>query len=118
VPWGLGTFFGLTARVIETLPIFPTYPNAFTSGQVGAGYVEPYTLYAILGSGGAVGMLLALFMSVTSTVSSSSIAVSSILSFDLYRTYVNPKASDIQVVRISRLGVFLRHIHQWYCTCT
>ncbi|TVY50653.1 Urea active transporter [Lachnellula cervina] len=105
VPWGLGTVFGLTARVIETLPIFPTYPHPFTAAQVGAGYVEPYTLYAILGTGGAVGMLLALFMSVTSTVSSSSIAVSSILSFDLYRTYINPKATDSQVVRISHYGV-------------
>ncbi|TVY93675.1 Urea active transporter [Lachnellula willkommii] len=105
VPWGLGTVFGLTARVIETLPIFPTYPHSFTAAQVGAGYVEPYTLYAILGTGGAVGMLLALFMSVTSTVSSSSIAVSSILSFDLYRTYINPKATDSQVVRISHYGV-------------
>jgi Na+/proline symporter len=50
-------------------------------------------------------MLLALFMSVTSTVSSSSIAVSSILSFDLYRTYINPKATDSQVVRVSHFDV-------------
>lgn len=50
-------------------------------------------------------MLLALFMSVTSTVSSSSIAVSSILSFDIYRTYINPKATDSQVVRVSHFGV-------------
>jgi len=50
-------------------------------------------------------MLLCLFMSVTSTVSSSSIAVSSILSFDLYRTYINPRATDSQVVRVSHFAV-------------
>lgn len=105
VPWGLGTVFGLATRVIEVLPIFPTYPSSLTSAQVGAGYVEPYTLYAILGSGGVVGILLCLFMSVTSTVSSSMIAVSSILSFDIYRTYINPRATDSQVVRASHLGV-------------
>lgn len=67
--------------------------------------MEPYTLYAILGSGGAIGMLLCLFMAVTSTVSSSSIAVSSIFSYDLYRTYINKNATDSQVVRVSHFGV-------------
>ena len=50
-------------------------------------------------------MLLLLFMAVTSTVSSSMIAVSSIISFDVYRTYINPKATDKQVVKVSHLGV-------------
>lgn len=33
------------------------------------------------------------------------IAVSSIISFDIYRTYINPKATDKQVVNVSHLGV-------------
>ena len=105
VPWALGTVIGLSARVVETLPIFPTYPGGLTSAEVGAGFVMPYTIKALLGPGGAVGMLLLLFMAVTSTVSSSMIAVSSILSFDIYRTYINPKATDKQVVSVSHLGV-------------
>ena len=96
---------GLSARIIETLPIFPTYPGTFTPEQVASGFVMPYTIKALLGSGGTVGMLLLLFMAVTSTVSSSMIAVSSIISFDVYRTYINPKATDKQVVNISHLGV-------------
>ena len=96
---------GLSARVIETLPISPTYPGAFTAQEVASGFVMPYTIKALLGSGATVGMLLLLFMAVTSTVSSSMIAVSSILSFDVYRTYINPKATDKQVVRVSHLGV-------------
>jgi hypothetical protein len=105
VPWGIGSVLGLSARVLEHLPIFPTYPNGLSSAEIGAGFVMPYTIHAILGTGGSVGMLLLLFMSVTSTVSSSMIAVSSIVSFDVYHTYINPKATDKQVVRISHLGV-------------
>jgi hypothetical protein len=105
VPWGLGTVIGLSARAIETLPIFPTYPGVLTSAEIGAGFVMPYTIKALLGTGGEVGMLLLLFMAVTSTVSSSMIAVSSILSFDIYRTYINDKATDKQVVRVSHFGV-------------
>ena len=105
VPWGLGSVFGLSARVIETLPVSPTYPNPFTASQVASGFVMPYTIKALLGSGPTVGMLLLLFMAVTSTVSSSMIAVSSIISFDIYRTYLNPKATDLQVVKVSHLGV-------------
>ena len=96
---------GLSARVIETLPVFPTYPGTFTADQVASGFVMPYTIKALLGSGGTIGMLLLLFMAVTSTVSSSMIAVSSIISFDVYRTYINPKATDKQVVKVSHLGV-------------
>lgn len=105
VPWGIGTVIGLSARVIHTLPIFPTYPNALTSVEIGAGFVMPYTVKALLGTGGTAAMMLLLFMAVTSTVSSSMIAVSSIISFDIYRTYINPKATDRQVLKVSHLGV-------------
>ncbi len=70
----------------------------------------PYTIKALLGTGGTVGMLLLLFMAVTSTVSSSMIAVSSIISFDVYRTYINPKATDKQVVNVSHLGVVIHGV--------
>lgn len=101
---------GLSARVIETLPIFPTYPGTFTADAVASGFVMPYTIKALLGSGGTIGMLLLLFMAVTSTVSSSMIAVSSIISFDVYRTYINPKATDRQVVNVSHLGVIFHGV--------
>lgn len=65
----------------------------------------PYTIRALLGKNGVVAFFLLLFMSLTSTVSSSMIAVSSILSFDLYKTYFKPKASDKQLVNVSHLAV-------------
>lgn len=110
VPWGLGTVIGLSARVVNDLPIFPTYPKSLNMSEINSGMVMPYTVKALLGNGATVGILLLLFMAVTSTVSSSMIAVSSIISFDVYRTYINPKATDRQVVRVSHLGVVFHGI--------
>jgi urea-proton symporter len=105
VPWGLGTVIGLAARVIHTLPIFPTYPKPLTVVEVFSGLVMPYTIKALLGDGALIGFLLLVFMALTSTISSSMIAVSSILSYDLYKTYFNPGALDKQIVRMSHIGV-------------
>lgn len=70
-----------------------------------AGLVMPYTIKALIGDKGIIAFFVLLFMALTSTVSSSMIAVSSILSFDLYKTYINPKASDRRLVKISHLAV-------------
>lgn len=76
-----------------------------TTAEINAGYVLPYTCMAIAGKGGAVALLLVVFMSVTSTVSAQLIAVSSISSFDIYRTYIAPQATDKQIIRVSHLSV-------------
>ncbi|VUC35449.1 unnamed protein product [Clonostachys rosea] len=101
VPWAVGTTAGLAAIVLEKSPLFPTYPRAMTVDEINAGYVLPYTVMSVAGKGGAFGLLLVVFMAVTSTTSAQLIAVSSIGSFDIYRTYINPKASDKQVIRVS-----------------
>ncbi|KAI1643788.1 Sodium:solute symporter family-domain-containing protein [Daldinia loculata] len=105
IPWGLGTVIGLAARAIHNTPIFPSYPGAFTSAEVNAGLVMPYTVKALIGDQGIVAFFVLLFMALTSTVSSSMIAVSSILSFDVYKNYINPKASDKRLLRVSHLAV-------------
>ncbi|ETS74167.1 hypothetical protein PFICI_14033 [Pestalotiopsis fici W106-1] len=110
IPWGLGTVIGLTARAIHNTPIFPTYPGEFTSAQVNAGFVMPYTVKALIGDKGIVAFFVLLFMALTSTVSSSMIAVSSILSFDIYKTYWNPKASDKRLVKVSHIAVVIHAI--------
>ncbi|KAL0776007.1 hypothetical protein CaCOL14_007294 [Colletotrichum acutatum] len=105
IPWGLGTVIGLTARALHNTPIWPGYPHGFTSAQVNAGLVMPYTIKALIGDQGIDAFLVLVFMALTSTVSSSMIAVSSILSFDVYKTYLNPKASDKKLVHVSHLTV-------------
>jgi Na+/proline symporter len=69
------------------------------------GLVLPYAAIAIAGKGGAAGILLVTFMAVTSTLSAQVISVSSIISFDIYRRYVNSRASDRDVIRWSHIGV-------------
>lgn len=76
-----------------------------TSTEVSDGLVLPYAAMTIAGKGGAVGVLLITFMAVTSTLSAQIIAVSSIISFDIYRTYIRPLATDRDVIRWSHYGV-------------
>lgn len=76
-----------------------------TSSEVSNGLVLPYAAITIAGKGGAAAVLLITFMACTSTLSAQVIAVSSILSFDVYREYFRKKASDRDLIRSSHFGV-------------
>ncbi|KAF2998624.1 hypothetical protein E8E13_007218 [Curvularia kusanoi] len=105
VPWCTGTIIGLSARAIEHTPIWFDYPHTLTLKQVNSGMVMPYVLRSLLGHGATAGLLVLVFMAITSTVSSSVIAVSSIISLDFFRTYINPLASDRKTLSVSHWGV-------------
>ncbi|KAK2804071.1 hypothetical protein FQN51_002602 [Onygenales sp. PD_10] len=105
IPWGLGTLMSSVALGLEENPLFPTYPRRMTPTEVSNGLVLPYAAITIAGKGGAAAMLLITFMAVTSTLSAQVIAVSSIISFDIYREYINKLASDRDVIRWSHYGV-------------
>ncbi|RFU75720.1 urea active transporter [Trichoderma arundinaceum] len=107
IPWCLGTIMGLAALGLESSPIFPTYPQPMTSTEVANGLILPYVAVAVAGKGGAVAVLLMTFMAITSTLSAQVIAVSSIFTFDFYRTYINKNAGNKDVIRWSHLGVIL-----------
>ncbi|CAE8719429.1 unnamed protein product, partial [Polarella glacialis] len=66
----------------------PAYISAAASG---AGLTPARFLSKVMGSSGAFILLLQLFMTVTSTGSAEIIAVSSILTYDIYYTYLNPE---------------------------
>lgn len=96
---------GLACAALTSSPSFPTYPNALTDAQVGSGLVAPAAAITLLGKGGAVLMLILLFMAVTSSTSAELIAVSSLLTFDIYKTYINPSARGSTLVKISHYGI-------------
>lgn len=50
-------------------------------------------------------VLVMLFMAVTSAGSAELIAVSSLITYDIYRTYKNPNATGRQLLKISRLAI-------------
>ncbi|KAE8344857.1 hypothetical protein BDV24DRAFT_171367 [Aspergillus arachidicola] len=105
IPWALGTIMSSVAIGLENQPSFPTYPRRMTTSEVSGGLVLPYAAMTIAGKGGAAAILLITFMAVTSTLSAQVIAVSSILSFDVYREYFNRNASDRDIIRSSHFGV-------------
>lgn len=109
IPWCLGTIMSLTALGLENIPSprFPTYPNRMSATEISNGLVLPYAAVAIAGKGGAVAVLLITFMAVTSTISAQVIAVSSIITFDIYRQYVNRNATDRDVIHWSHIGVVI-----------
>lgn len=96
---------GLAALALEKTAAFPTYPNPMDAQSVSAGLVLPYAAVAILGSGGAVATLLIVFMAVTSAFSAQLIAVSSIFTYDIYATYINPNATGKRLIYISHSAV-------------
>ncbi|OJD29050.1 urea active transporter [Diplodia corticola] len=106
IPWALGTLASSIVLGLEPSPLFPTYPRRMTSTEVSNGLVLPYAFILVAGRGaGAACVLLITFMAVTSTLSAQVIAVSSILAFDVYRTYIRPRATDADVIRWSHYGV-------------
>jgi hypothetical protein len=98
---------GLGCAALTFSPSFPTYPDPLSAAQNGAGLSSPATAIALLGKGGAVLMLILLFMAVTSSTSAELIAVSSLLTFDVYKTYIKPDAPSSKLVQISHYGIVI-----------
>ncbi|CAN9184030.1 unnamed protein product [Alternaria alternata] len=105
IPWLCATTMGLAALALQSTEYFPTYPNIMDEASISAGLTLPYAAVALLGSGGAVATLLVVFMAVTSAFSAQLIAVSSILTYDIYATYINPGASGRRLVYTSHVCV-------------
>ncbi|CAL5436028.1 unnamed protein product [Camellia sinensis] len=97
VPFSPATSLGLEALALD-LPI--------TASVASHGLVPPATAIALMGKGGSILLLTMPFMAVTSAGSSELIAVSSLCTYDIYRTYIKPDATGKQILRVSR-GVVL-----------
>jgi len=67
--------------------------------------VPPAVAAHLLGDAGAVLILIMLFMAIVSTGSAESIAVSSLVSYDIYREYMNPEATGAQILFVSRVVI-------------
>jgi len=96
IPFTLATTMGLTAVALDV---------DITMQQAQMGLVVPAAATALMGEIGAIMVLTMLFMAVTSAGSAELIAVSSLVTYDLYRTYKNPQASGKQLVKVSRATI-------------
>lgn len=59
-----------------------------------------------MGQSGAIAMLILLFLAVTSACSAEQIAVSSILTYDIFATYILPNPSEKQILWVSHICIF------------
>ena len=96
IPFTLATTMGLTAVALDV---------DLTPVQVQLGLVVPAAATALMGEAGAIMVLTMLFMAVTSAGSAELIAVSSLITYDIYRTYKNPNATGKQLVKVSRITI-------------
>lgn len=96
IPFSLATSLGLASTALM-LPI--------TSDEAGSGLVPPAVATHLLGSTGSALILTMLFMAIVSTGSAESIAVSSLVSYDIYREYINPEADGKQILFVSRIVI-------------
>eukprot|EP00543_Licmophora_paradoxa_P000345 CAMPEP_0202441512 /NCGR_PEP_ID=MMETSP1360-20130828/1067_1 /ASSEMBLY_ACC=CAM_ASM_000848 /TAXON_ID=515479 /ORGANISM="Licmophora paradoxa, Strain CCMP2313" /LENGTH=724 /DNA_ID=CAMNT_0049056549 /DNA_START=45 /DNA_END=2219 /DNA_ORIENTATION=- len=96
IPFSLATSLGLASTALQ-LPI--------TAGEAGSGLVPPAVATHLLGDAGSGLVLIMLFMAIVSTGSAESIAVSSLVAYDIYREYINPEATGTQILRVSRIVI-------------
>ncbi len=93
IPFTLATTMGLTAVALDV---------ELTPEQVQLGLTVPAAASVLMGEIGAIMVLVMLFMAVTSAGSAELIAVSSLITYDIYRTYKNPEATGKQLLKVSR----------------
>ena len=105
VPFLAATTMGLAAIALESNPSFPSYPNRLSVADVSAGLTLPAAAVTLLGKSGALATLIMVFMAVTSAMSAQLIAVSSIITYDIYKIYLNQEASGKRLIYISHVSV-------------
>ena len=96
IPFALATALGLAGNALNV---------AITADDANNGLVPPAAAIALLGPSGGTAIIVMLTMAILSTGSAECIAVSSLMSYDIYRTYFNPEATGDQILKISRMFV-------------
>lgn len=98
IPFALATTLGLAAVATGI---------TLTEDQVGQGLVAPTTAANIMGDLGAILILTVVFTAVTAAGSSQLISVSSLVTYDVFRTYIKPSATGRQLIRASRYTILV-----------
>ncbi|KAF9450855.1 urea transporter [Macrolepiota fuliginosa MF-IS2] len=96
IPFTFATTLGLAAVALRGDPDM----RVLTPADVSAGLPAAAAATALLGKGGAVALLVVLFLAITSACSAELIGTSSLLTYDVYVRYFNPKATEEQVFRM------------------
>ena len=103
IPFALATSLGLAGNALNV---------KLDADEAGQGLVPPASASVMMGKGGGIFMIIMLFMAITSTGSAECIAVSSLVAYDIYREYFNPKATGADILRVSKIVIFAYGIIQ------
>lgn len=104
IPLGIATSLGLSAVALAHGTSTPII--TLTADEVSAGLPAVKAASALMGQSGAIAMLILLFLAVTSACSAEQIAVSSILTYDIFATYIRPNPSEKQILWVSHICIF------------
>ncbi|KAF9476731.1 urea transporter [Pholiota conissans] len=101
IPFTFATTLGLAAVALRGDPAM----KVLSPSDVSAGLPAAAAASALLGKAGAAALLILLFLAVTSACAAELIAVSTILTYDVYKEYINPKATESQILRVGHAMV-------------
>ena len=96
LPISLATTLGLSAIAMNM---------DISAQQVESGLVAPLTATKLFGDIGAIVMVSVLFTAVTAAGAAQLTSVSSLVTYDVYRTYIKPSSSGRELMRISRMAI-------------
>lgn len=96
IPFTLATTLGLAAIATGV---------TLTENEIGLGLVAPTAAANLMGDFGAILILTILFTAVTAAGSSQLVSVSSLITYDVFRTYLKPSATGRELIRISRFAI-------------
>ena len=96
IPFTLATALGLAA--IST-------GISLTENEIGLGLVAPTAASNLMGDFGAILFLTIIFTAVTAAGSSQLVSVSSLVTYDVFRTYLKPSSTGRELIRISRFTI-------------
>ncbi|BGP14775.1 hypothetical protein JCM10213_004287 [Rhodosporidiobolus nylandii] len=105
IPLGFAATMGLSAVVLRYDPSYPNYPVGLSASEVAAGLPAAAAAQTLMAQSGATMLLVLLFLAVISSAAAELCAVSTIFSYDVYATYINPNATEKQVLRADHCAI-------------
>jgi SSS family transporter len=96
IPFTIATTLGLSAIAFGV---------SLSPSEINNGLVAPTAASTVLGETGAILLLAIVFIAVTAAGSAQLIAVSSLVTYDIYRTYIRPSSTGRQLMRVSRKAI-------------
>lgn len=102
IPVAMGVVLGLAARACNNFSDFYKLSDTEVSGGLAPVAAASY----LMGKAGGALIIIMVFLSVISSFSGELIATSTLISYDIYKKYIDRKATPKKVLIVSQIAVF------------